>query len=83
MNTELPPGIRAKLGAAIRRRRAALRVSQEELAHQVSLHRTYISDIERGCRNVSIENIAKIAGALGLKVYELLQLAEEDADETQ
>lgn len=53
----------------LRRRRG---YSQEELASKAGLHRTYISDIERGERNVSIENIEKIATALGVKPSDLL-----------
>lgn len=45
-------------------------LSQEELGFKSSLHRTYISEVERGRRNISIVNIAKIAKALGMKVKE-------------
>ncbi|MBO0469483.1 helix-turn-helix transcriptional regulator [Enterococcus sp. DIV0242_7C1] len=48
------------------------KLSQEGLAYVCKLHRTYISDIERGKRNVSIDNIEKIALALEVKPYELL-----------
>jgi len=47
--------------------------SQEQLADLCDLHRTYISDIERGNRNVSIDNIEKIAEALKIPAYELLK----------
>lgn len=45
--------------------------SQEELADACGLHRTYIGDIERCERNVSIDNIEKIAKALGISIPEL------------
>jgi transcriptional regulator with XRE-family HTH domain len=48
------------------------KLSQEGLAFACNLHRTYISDIERGKRNVSIDNIEKIALALEVQPYELL-----------
>ena len=48
------------------------KLSQEELAFVCNLHRTYISDIERAKRNVSIDNIEKIANALDIPPYELL-----------
>lgn len=47
-------------------------LSQEELAFACDLHRTYISDIERSKRNVSIDNIEKIAAALRVPPYKLL-----------
>lgn len=51
-------------GRAVRARRQTLKISQEELAERAGLHRTYISDIERGARNVSLLNIQAIAQAL-------------------
>ena len=56
--------LKAGLGAAIRDERSVLGISQEELAHRSQLHRTYISDLERGSRNPSIESMEKIARAL-------------------
>lgn len=50
-----------------------LKLSQEALAEKANLHRTYISDIERGQRNVSLENIYNIAVALEIEPYMLLQ----------
>jgi ribosome-binding protein aMBF1 (putative translation factor) len=55
----------------IRRLRAQQGISQEELADRARLHRTYIGSIERSERNVSIDNIAKLADALGVKIIEL------------
>jgi transcriptional regulator with XRE-family HTH domain len=48
-------------------------VSQEEFAELAGLHRTYIGAIERGERNVSIDNIAKIAKALDLSITKLFE----------
>ena len=45
-------------------------LSQEDLAFKSSIHRTYISEVERGRRNISIVNIAKIAKALNLSIKE-------------
>ncbi|MBE2199980.1 MAG: helix-turn-helix transcriptional regulator [Anaerolinea sp.] len=53
-------------GRAVRQRRHELGWSQEYLAAQASLHRTYVADIERGKRNVSLENIIKLTNALEL-----------------
>ena len=60
--------IRQRFGLAIRQRRQELGISQEELSFRAGLHRTYISDIERGSRNPSLENIEKLANALEVSV---------------
>lgn len=57
--------------------RMKLKLSQEALAEKANLHRTYISDIERGQRNVSLENIYNIAVALEIEPYILLQKTDE------
>ena len=61
------------LGNAIKRKRAALRISQEELAARAGLHRTYVSDLERGARNPSLESVEKLARALELSLPMLFQ----------
>src|SRR6266498_3557662 len=48
--------------------RGRLGISQEELAGRAGLHRTYVSDIERGVRNLSLESIDKLAKALEIPV---------------
>lgn len=55
----------------VRRIRNERGYSQEYLAELANLHRTYISAVERECRNISIENIEKIAVALNVNAYEL------------
>ncbi|MBP3722259.1 MAG: helix-turn-helix transcriptional regulator [Selenomonadaceae bacterium] len=59
-------------GKNVRKHRKNLEISQEKFAELCDLHRTYISDIERGERNVSINNIQKIAAALNIDAYKLL-----------
>lgn len=61
------------LGEAIRKRRLALGLTQEQLAEKADLHWTYISGIERGRRNVSIVNLYHIAVALGVRVRDLVR----------
>ena len=64
--------IRKPLGLRIKKIRQKREMSQEELSFESGLHRTYISDIERGNRNVSIKNIDKIAKALKVSLKELM-----------
>ncbi|WP_084093096.1 helix-turn-helix domain-containing protein [Andreprevotia lacus] len=52
-------------GAAVRRHREVLRLSQEELADRAGIDRTYISGVERGVRNPTLEVMQRIATALG------------------
>lgn len=58
-------------GAAIRNERVGLGISQEELADRAGLHRTYISDVERGVRNLSLGSIDRLAQALEIPVSTL------------
>lgn len=69
-------GLRKRLGQAIKRRRAAEGISQEELADRAGVHRTYMGSVERGERNVSLDNVERIARALDLPVWQLLKDAE-------
>lgn len=62
--------IRILYGAKLKDLRKKKGLSQEELGFKSSLHRTYISEVERGRRNISIVNIAKIAKALGIAIKE-------------
>jgi len=64
-------GIKSKFGAKVRNLRQAKGFSQESFADRCGLHRTYIGAIERGERNVSLENIQKIARALGVSIASL------------
>ncbi len=70
------PDIRERFGFAVKDRREALSLTQEEFAERAGIHRTYLSDIERGTRNVSLINIERVAQGLSLKISELFQLAE-------
>ncbi len=63
--------IKTKLGAKVRKLRLAKGLSQEAFADICGLHRTYVGAIERGERNVSLENIEKIAKALGISIASL------------
>lgn len=58
-------------GSAVRDWRGRLGISQEELAERADLHRTYVSDVERGARNLSLGSIEKLAQALEVSVSQL------------
>ena len=64
------------LGLAIQNRRRELRLSQDELAVKAGLHRTYISEIERRSRNLSVKILVCIARALEMEPSELMRTAE-------
>lgn len=75
--------LKTLLGMAIKTQRASLGISQEELAHRAGLHRTYVSDLERGARNPSIESIEKLAGALQVSVSNLFEGAGNGSSSRQ
>lgn len=60
-------------GKKVRDERVRLGISQEELAVKAGVHRTYIGMIERGEKNITLENICKIADALGKKPEDLVK----------
>lgn len=59
-------------GENVRFHRLQMGLSQEKFGEICGLHRTYISDIECFQRNISLENVQKIANALHLEPYQLL-----------
>jgi transcriptional regulator with XRE-family HTH domain len=65
--------IKKKFGEKVKFLRKEKNLSQEELAHLATIDRTYISDIEKGERNVSLVIIEKIAKSLEIETYELLK----------
>lgn len=58
-------------GSNVRKYRMRLGLSQEKFAEKCGLHRTYISDIECFRRSISLDNIQKIADALGVETFQL------------
>ena len=62
-----------KFGKKVREERARLGLSQEELATRAGVHRTYISMIERAEKNITLENIEKIAKALKISIADFFQ----------
>lgn len=61
-----------RLGEAVYRHRKRAGLSQEKLGFKTDLHRTYISEVERGKRNLRVENLYRIADALGVRPRDLL-----------
>ena len=62
----------AEFGARVRARRQELGLSQEALAERGDLHWTFVGQVERGQRNLSLHNIIKIAAALDMDPGELV-----------
>jgi CheY-like chemotaxis protein len=69
-------------GSSVRGWRNHLGLSQEQLAERADLHRTYISDIERGARNLSLESMEKLAQALDISISALFPQAEFSTGKT-
>jgi transcriptional regulator with XRE-family HTH domain len=66
-----------RFGAAIRKHRALVRLSQEGLADRAGLDRTYISGVERGTRNPSLKVLQRLADALGADLDVIFATARE------
>lgn len=64
--------IRRLVGRNLKRFREASGLSQEALAFECGLHRTYVSGVERGVRNPTVEVLAKLAEPLGIQPWQLL-----------
>ena len=71
--TKTPPPAREIFGMNIRRARRFKEISQEELAFKADISRNYLSDVERGVRNISIDNMEALAKALELGLPDLLK----------
>ena len=68
--------VKKVFGTSVRTWRNLLGISQEELAERADLHRTYVSDVERGARNLSLESIQRLARALEISVSSLFPQPE-------
>jgi transcriptional regulator with XRE-family HTH domain len=67
--------IQARLGVVIRTRRRDLGLTQEELGFRAGLHRTYVADVERGARNLTLRSVVQLARALQIALGDLLAYA--------
>jgi transcriptional regulator with XRE-family HTH domain len=70
--------IAVRFGKAIRRIRRQAGISQEELAERCGLHRTYVSDVELGKRNVSLENIERFSQSLNMSLADLFMEVDKN-----
>jgi transcriptional regulator with XRE-family HTH domain len=77
-----PSDLQGAFGRAVRRLRLERSLSQEKLAEEAGLHRTYVGDIERGRRNISLVNIDRVAGALAVTLPGLMVEVEWERGET-
>jgi transcriptional regulator with XRE-family HTH domain len=72
LSSAAPTKTRLKLAENVRRLRQLRNWTQETLAERCGLHHTYIGGIERGERNLGVDNIERLARALGVKPGDLL-----------
>lgn len=71
-NSPAEDALLTEFGQRVRRRRHELGLSQEDLAEQAGMHRTYVGSIERGERNVALVNIIRLCDALRTSPQDLL-----------
>ena len=71
------PDVRERFGYAVKVRREELGLTQEDLAEKAGIHRTYLSDVERGTRNLSLINIERLAAALAMSRSVLFAAVEQ------
>ncbi|MEO7600198.1 MAG: response regulator [Opitutus sp.] len=69
--------LQTRLGNAVRSHRRRLGITQEELAWRAAMHRTYLADIERGGRNITLRSVAHLADALQIPLESLLAGARD------
>ena len=69
--------IQVAFGKACKTFREELHISQEKFALSIGMDRTYYSSVESGKRNISIQNIYKIANGLGISIEKLMKKAED------
>jgi transcriptional regulator with XRE-family HTH domain len=78
MGSTAPTTVLLAFGRAVRTLRSARGLSQEKLAERAGIHRTYVGDVERGERNVSLINIDRLATALSISMSAIMAAAEAE-----
>lgn len=76
MSPRNEPDYRVAFGRAVRKLRLELGISQEELAELAKIHRTYVGDVERGRRNISLDNMLRLSSAFNIPLSQLIQEME-------
>ncbi len=69
---------RLRFARLLKSERLARGISQEDLAELAGLHRTYVGSVERGERNIAVDNMEALANALGLDISDLLSAPAGD-----
>lgn len=70
-STQLPA--RVLFGQRLRLAREAMSLSQEGLAERAEIHRTYVSQVEAGKRNIAVDNMERLAQAVGMELWQMLR----------
>ncbi len=73
----VPSTARQRFADALRRLRQEKGLSQEELAEKADLHRNYVGSVERGERNVGVDNMERLAQALGQELVDMLGRSDD------
>lgn len=68
-----PEPAKVRFGLRLREAREKMALSQELLADMSDMHRTYIGQVERGERNISVDNMEKLANAVGTELWVMLR----------
>ena len=73
----VPSTARQRFADALRRLRQEKGLSQEELAEKADLHRNYVGSVERGERNVGVDNMERLAQALGQELVDMIGRSDD------
>lgn len=74
----MPESLSTIVGRNLRTARKRLGLSQEDLAHRVGKSLTYVGQVERGTRNLSLASVEQIAGWVGVEPLELFEVDDEE-----
>jgi transcriptional regulator with XRE-family HTH domain len=68
--------IQERIGAAVRKRREALKYSQDDFGDHIDMHRSYYSALERGEKNLQLSTLERVCEGLGVPMWEVIKDAE-------